>query len=163
MASDAIYNCSRGNVTPLKHALLGLTVGTLTGSKSTIEVLNRMGHCIGYKKVKEMEAQLAYNCKRDGKCVPQGLKLEPDLALGLAWDNYDANMDTLDGKDSLHIKVGINYQNRSTVNSTEHISPSATVPSSVIGSTPVEIEKIPEYYGQLKTTKFDLSTTGISQ
>lgn len=30
---------------------------------------------------------------------------------GLAWDNYDLNLETLDGKESLHVTVGIAYQN----------------------------------------------------
>ena len=29
---------------------------------------------------------------------------------GTAWDNYDLNMETLHGKDSLHVTVGISYQ-----------------------------------------------------
>ena len=30
---------------------------------------------------------------------------------GLAWDNYNLNVETLDGKKSLHVTVGIIYQN----------------------------------------------------
>lgn len=31
--------------------------------------------------------------------------------IGTAWDNYDLNIETLDGKNSLHVTVGIAYQN----------------------------------------------------
>ncbi len=34
------------------------------------------------------------------------------LASGLAWDNYDVNTETLDGKNTLHSMVGICYQNQ---------------------------------------------------
>ena len=33
---------------------------------------------------------------------------------GLAWDNYDVNVETLDGKNTLHSTVGICYQSSTT-------------------------------------------------
>ena len=39
------------------------------------------------------------------------IELNPNLMTGLAWDNYDVNIDTLDGKDTLHATVRICYQN----------------------------------------------------
>ena len=31
---------------------------------------------------------------------------------GIAWDNYDVNIETLDGKDTLHATIGICHQNK---------------------------------------------------
>lgn len=53
-ASDALFNCSKGRVRPWKHQALGLGIGTLTGSKSVLNILNRFGHCVSYDEVKRL-------------------------------------------------------------------------------------------------------------
>ena len=70
MASDAIFNCTRGAVKPLKQVLLGLSIGTITGSKTTLEILNRLGHFINLENVKYIETELAYSYQRSGHKVP---------------------------------------------------------------------------------------------
>lgn len=45
-------------------------------------------------------------------------ELNRNLGTGLAWDNYDVNMETIDGKDTLHATVGICYQNKPEILST---------------------------------------------
>ena len=39
-ASNAVFNCTKGTVCPWKHQSLGLGLGTLTGSKSLLTILN---------------------------------------------------------------------------------------------------------------------------
>ena len=51
-ASDTVFNCSRGAVHNWKHQALGLGLGTLTGSKSLLSILNGFDHCINYDEVK---------------------------------------------------------------------------------------------------------------
>ena len=58
MASDVIFNCTGGAVKPLKQVLLGLSIGAITGSKTTLDILNRLGHSINYKNVKYIETKL---------------------------------------------------------------------------------------------------------
>jgi len=41
--------------------------------------------------------------------IPDGLILDPNLGTGLAWDNYDVNMETIDKRNTLHARVGICY------------------------------------------------------
>ena len=48
--------------------------------------------------------------------MPDVILFGPDLCLAFAFDNYDVNMDTLDGNDSLHLTCGIAYQNRPLLN-----------------------------------------------
>ncbi|XP_003725007.2 uncharacterized protein LOC100893398 [Strongylocentrotus purpuratus] len=111
LSSDAIFNCSRGNVKPWKHQTIGLGLGALTGSKTLITIMNRFGHCISYDEVKGLETEIAYTCSNCDRETPAGLHLLDALGTGLAWDNYDVNTETLDGKDTLHATVGICYQN----------------------------------------------------
>ena len=72
-ASDAAFNCTRGSVSPWKHQSLGLGLGTLTGSKSLPTILNRLGHCICYDEVKQLEIEMAYTCSDSGCETPAGL------------------------------------------------------------------------------------------
>lgn len=81
-ASDAVFNCTRGTVCPWKHQSLGLGLGTLTGSKSLLTILNRFGHCISYDEVKRLETEMAYTCSDSGCETPAGLNLHSNLATG---------------------------------------------------------------------------------
>lgn len=82
MASDAIFNCTRGSLRPWKSQALGLGLGSLTGSKSVLTILNRLGHCISYAEVKRIETEIAFACSDDQRETPDGLNLRDDLATG---------------------------------------------------------------------------------
>ena len=112
MSSDAVFNASKSTVRPWKQTALGLGIGTLTGSKLILGMLNRLGCCLSYGDVKALETEFAFTANEDNRDTPSGLGLDPNLGTGLAWDNYDVNMETLDGKDTLHATVGTCYQNK---------------------------------------------------
>lgn len=86
-ASDALFNCSKGRVRPWKHQALGLGIGTLTGSKSVLNILNRFGHCISYDDVKRLETEIAYTCSAEDRESPDGLCLASDLSTGTLHTN----------------------------------------------------------------------------
>lgn len=44
-ASDALFNSTQGRIRPWNHEALGLGIGTLTGSKSVLNILSRFGQC----------------------------------------------------------------------------------------------------------------------
>ena len=111
MASDAIYNVSHGAVKPWKHTAMGLGFASLTGSKLAMQILNRTGHCISYSETKGLETEFAYAVQNDKRDAPDGILLYPQLATASAWDNNDANIETINGKDTLHVTVGHTYQN----------------------------------------------------
>ena len=111
MASDAIYNVTRGTIKPWKHTAVGLGFASLTGSKLAMQILNRTGHCISYSETKALETEFAYSVEGDEHDTPDGIRLEPNLATACVWDNNDANVETLDGKETLHATVGHTYQN----------------------------------------------------
>ena len=111
MASDVIYNTTRGTVKPWKHTAMGLGMASLTGSKLAVQILNRTGHCISYSETKGLETEFAYSVHHDERDAPDGIRLDPNLATACVWDNNDANVETLDGKETLHSTVGHTYQN----------------------------------------------------
>ena len=98
MASDAVFNCSRVIVKAFKHILLGLTKSSLTGSKTLMQMLNKLCHSICYSNAKELENNFAKSNRNSSSYVPDGIALQTNSSLGLAFDNYDATLDTLGGK-----------------------------------------------------------------
>ena len=81
-ASDVVFNCTRGSVCPWKHQSLALGLGTLTGSKSLLTIMNRLGHCISYDEVKRHETEIAYTCSECEWETPTGVNLHSNLATG---------------------------------------------------------------------------------
>jgi len=63
-ALDAVFNC--GLVCLWKHQAVGLGLGTPTGLKLVLAILNRLGHCISYDEVKWLETEITYICS-DGE------------------------------------------------------------------------------------------------
>ena len=111
LASDMIYNVSRGAVRPWKNIVLGLSISSLTGSKLVSQILSREGHAINYTELKGLETEFAYTIASEERESPDGIRLQPNLATACAWDNNDANIETLDGRSTLHATVGHTYQN----------------------------------------------------
>ncbi|XP_041481075.1 uncharacterized protein LOC121428475 [Lytechinus variegatus] len=127
MSSDVIYNVTRGTVKPWKHTVLGLGLSSLTGSKLAMQILNRSGHCISYSESKGLETEFAYTVESKDRDTPDGIQLSPYLGTACVWDNYDANVETLDGKHTLHATVGHTYQNIVQDQELESVSPSPFV------------------------------------
>ena len=111
MASDAVYNISRGTVKPWKQTALGLGLASLTRSRMSLDILNRAGHSISYSEAKGLETEFAYSLESYNSDAPDGIRLNPNLATSSVWDNNDANIETLEGKDTFHATVGHTYQN----------------------------------------------------
>ena len=57
------------------------------------QILNRTGRCISYSEIKGL------------------IRLDPNVATACVWDNNDANVETLNGEETLHATVGHAYQN----------------------------------------------------
>ncbi|KAJ8031889.1 hypothetical protein HOLleu_25241 [Holothuria leucospilota] len=162
MSSDAVYNTSRGAVRPWKHTVLGLGIGTLTGSKLILRILNRLGNSLSYDEVKALETEFAYSIEERDRDTPDGVELNPNLGTGLAWDNYDVNMETMDGKDTLHATVGICYQNKTDILSTNKVVNDEGIVSGTHGGRnrrqfEGKEREIAPYYKELKKACFDLS------
>ena len=111
MESDAVYNVTRGTVKPGKHTSFGLGFASLTGSKMVTQILNRTGHCISYSEIKGLGTEFAYSAASNETDAPDGIRLDPSVATACVWNNNDANVETLDGKETSHATVGHTYQN----------------------------------------------------
>lgn len=61
MASDAIFNVSHGTVNPWKHTAMSLGLASLTGSKLSLQILNRAGHSNIYNEATGLETEFAYS------------------------------------------------------------------------------------------------------
>ena len=95
-----------------------------------IDMLNRFGHCINYHKVEEIKTDLATKVQETNIMTPEGIERVSGRCMGLAWDNYDENIETLSGANTLHDTVGICYQNIAPESSLYHEGSSSTVTES---------------------------------
>ena len=67
--------------------MLGLALKKLKSSRKVIEILNRLGHCIRYSTIEELETELTLQLNDESQITPYGMKLLPYILLGVAWDN----------------------------------------------------------------------------
>ena len=74
MASDAIYNVTRGTV---KLTAMGLGFVFLTRPTLAMQILNRTGHSVDYSENKGRETEVAYSVEGDERDVPDGVRLDP--------------------------------------------------------------------------------------
>ena len=100
---------TRGRAKLEKHVSLGVALKYLTGSKKVITYLNKLGHCVNYHCIEELETGLGSSLVNQQSLLPEGtLK---NLSAGLAFDNYDEFTNTLSGEGTLHNTMVILYQN----------------------------------------------------
>ena len=64
---------------------------------------------MNYHIVESLETELATADRTHA--TPDGIQQQSGLCTGMAWDNYDANAETLTGSGTLHYTFGICYQN----------------------------------------------------
>ena len=87
---------------------MGMSMKSLTGSKKILTLLNRMGHCLNYHAIEEIETDLAQSILNRKLNCPDGTVA--GVPCGLAFDNYDELTHTLSGAATLHDTMGILYQ-----------------------------------------------------
>ena len=109
MASDVIYNVTQGTVKPWKYTAMVLGYASLSVSKLVMQILYKTGHCIGYSKTKGLATEFGYFIEGDDGDALDGIPLDPNLATASVWDNNDANVEIVDGKETFHVTVGHTY------------------------------------------------------
>ena len=67
---------------------------SLTGSRKVIEILNRLGHCVSYNLVEEIETGLTYAANEKDILTPSGMNMDVNACTGLEFDNYDRFVET---------------------------------------------------------------------
>lgn len=108
---DIVYAVTCGSIKPSKHIILPFSVKSLTGNVELINILNRLGHCVSYSQMEEIDTAL---------CLQKLISAERDIALPtnicpglfttLAWDNIDCLEETVSGKGTSHRVNGIAVQ-----------------------------------------------------
>ena len=76
-----------------KH--LGMVMQSLAGSRKVIEILNRLGHCVSFNLVEEIETEFTYAANKKDILIPSGMNMDANAFTGLAFDNYDRFVETL--------------------------------------------------------------------
>ena len=112
-AADVMYACSGGKFLPGKHLSLGLTVKSITGSKNAVTLLNKFGHCASNEKIRRIDIGIESTISQQDTLLPDQFLRDPNLYTALTWDNFDINISTLSGADSMHHTFGICYKNES--------------------------------------------------
>ena len=77
-----------------------------------MEILNRMGHCVGYSTVEELETELTFEANKNSKQTSFRMKTTSELNTGTACNNFDRFVETKSGKNILHDTLGTAYQMR---------------------------------------------------
>lgn len=109
LASDLIYAMTRGRIKPSKQIVLGMALKSLTSSKKVLNIINKLGHCVSYSVVKELETEAAYTSTSRSLQCPSNITLKGDVYTGVAFDNFDRFVETATGKQTLHDIVEIIY------------------------------------------------------
>ena len=71
--------------------------------------MNRYGHCTSSEKVRRVDMSLESTLNNSDRVIPNGIKTKPVLSTGTAWDNFDINLETPLGVDTIHHTNGICY------------------------------------------------------
>ena len=106
-SADAVYACSGGKLLPGKHFALAMGIKSLTGSKSAVTLVNKFGNCASDETIRCLDMELELAADYDEKNAPNEILLDPHLCTGTAWDNFDINIETLSGADTMHHTFGI--------------------------------------------------------
>lgn len=110
LASDAIYNVTRGKIIPSKTVALGCAVKSLTTSHKVITILNRYGHTVSDDVIRNLETEAAYEIMKNDKICPSEVVSEKDLGTVCAFDNFDRHVDSILGKVIMNDTNGIVVQ-----------------------------------------------------
>ena len=112
-----MYAVSKGEFLTLKYASVGLGLHSLTGQKLPFQVLSRLGHCMTYDQICEVEtaqAELVQHLKSLSLPLPIcQIDEESKVLTTFWWDNFDLNIETASGVGSIHNTPGIMFQEES--------------------------------------------------
>ena len=87
---DVIFATTSGQKIQAKYLQIGHAMKSLTGSKKVIEILNRLGHSVGYNTIEEVETELTltFDGTKEKRLTPDGMILDPELGTFLSFDNF---------------------------------------------------------------------------
>ena len=110
-AADALFSSSPGTLIPGKHLSVGFALKSIKESKTAVTWMNKLGHCAGNETLRRIDIGLKLSLLQDSSIAPPEMARIPGPCNGLAWGNWDVNIETPPGADSIHHTYGICYQN----------------------------------------------------
>ena len=112
VGQDLIHCASHARVKLLKQVGLAMYIKHLTGFKQLITLLNRMGHCLSYEEIAQLETGLANEslARADYSGILIPTNINPGVFIQMAPDNNDIYEETKDGKNTTHATTLAIYQ-----------------------------------------------------
>ena len=111
---DLIHGVSKGNVITAKHFLLGLGLHRLSGQKKVVQLTNRLGNCMSYDRVLDIEtaqAQKAQQLANEASYLPLTPAEPEDSVTTIFWvDNFDKNIEAESGVYAVNITTMMAFQ-----------------------------------------------------
>ena len=94
--ADLVNAVSKGKVITPKH-LVGLAIHNMTGQKTPVQIMNKLGHSIGYNKVCEIETslvELVIHKSEEFNVLPLLPRGEGEIIPTFYWvDNFDVKVE----------------------------------------------------------------------
>ena len=113
MASDSVYNVSKGYIKPAKHLQVGVGLKSITGSEKVGKLVYGLGHSISTTQEKEIVTEIGLEIIGKGHAVPDGIHRELGLATTIDFDNFNELVDSIFSEaEATHDVQGIVTQNR---------------------------------------------------
>ncbi|KAK3869737.1 hypothetical protein Pcinc_024965 [Petrolisthes cinctipes] len=93
VGQDIVHGVTRGQLKPPKHLMLPYAIKTLTGSVELIRMIFRLGHCVSYTQVEELESAVCIQKleSHTDESVPMPEQIQPLIPTTLAWDRVGIN------------------------------------------------------------------------
>ena len=113
-AADFMYGVS-GEITG-KHYLLGHGLHSMTGNKESVQVTNRLGHCISYDAVLDIETAQAQKAvmrlsSTDNTVLPLKPTYDLQTVITVFWaDNFNKNIDNDSGGGAVDMTTIMAFQ-----------------------------------------------------
>ena len=89
---------TRGKMITAKQYLLALGIHNITGQRKTVDILNRLGHCLTYNLTCEIETALVEKVQqlslKDSLLLIQPADIDSYVLMAFWADNFDVKVET---------------------------------------------------------------------
>ena len=109
ITKDIVFAVTRGKVMQRTHFLLALRIHSLTGSRKIIDIVHKLGHCISYNLMKDIEtaqANYSLSLSKKGDILPVHPSSKSYVVPTFFWvDNFDTVVERVGGGNVTHLVV----------------------------------------------------------